>query len=47
MNFTDQIEVRSTRYRLRSIAQYAGPRDLLGSSTGGHYTAYVRSEAGG
>ena len=47
MNFTDQIEIRSNRYRLQSIARYAGPRDRPGSSTGGHYTAYVRSEADG
>ena len=29
------------------MVRYTGPRGQPGSSTGGHYTAYVRSEAGG
>ena len=47
MNFTGQIKVRSTQYRLQSIARYTGPSDRPGSATGGHYTANVRNQAGG
>ena len=46
MNFTEQIEVHGAEYHLRSIVPYAGPGDLPVSSTGGHYTAYVRGGGG-
>ena len=39
VNFTERVEVRAEQYRLRSIAQYAGPGDRPSPSTGGHYTA--------
>ena len=47
VNFSDQIEVRRTWYRLQPVARYTDPSDRPGSATGGHYTAYVQNSAGG